>query len=124
MPRFFKAFRAHFKLRPPFFAAVILMTTAGCAGFRSCPSGDDWFGADKLKHFALSGVIAAGVTAALHEEDPETAAVAGMGVAMAAGATKEWHDLYRRDTCWSWRDLAWDFIGASVGVTAAAAARD
>jgi len=97
---------------------------AGCAGFRSCQEGDAWFGTDKYKHFAFSGAIAAAVTASFHEEDPETAAALGMGAAMAAGTTKEWHDLHKRNTCWSWRDLAWDFIGASVGVTAAAAARD
>jgi len=124
MPRFFKAFRTDFGQLVRLFFPALLLATPGCAGFRSCHEGDPWLGTDKFKHFAISGAIAAGVTAGLHEKDSDVAVAAGMGAAMVAGTAKEWHDLYNRNTCWSWKDLVWDFIGASVGASAASAIRD
>lgn len=121
MPRFFKAFRECFR---PIFklpAGLLLLILPGCAGFRPCPEEDAWFGSDKLKHFAAAGAIAGGITCALEDEGREPATAAGLGAAMAAGLGKEWYDLDIKKTCWSWKDLVWDFLGASAGVTAAAA---
>ena len=39
---------------------------------------------------------------------------------MAAGLGKETYDLRVKGTCWSWRDVFWDFLGASAGASLAA----
>jgi len=101
-----------------FFCLIAALTQTGCAGFRSCGSGDPWLGPDKVKHFTASAVIGAGATAlASTQADTGESVAIGWTTATAAGAAKEWHDLYIKKTCFSWRDLVWDMIGASVGVT-------
>ena len=98
-------------------AAVWALTT-GCAGFRPCPDG--WWGADKAQHFAAAALIGAGGTAlAPSRLEAEEAAAVGWSAAMLAGAGKEGWDANVRKTCWSWQDLFWDFLGASVGASAA-----
>ena len=100
--------------------AAVLLLQAGCVHFRTCD--DAWWGPDKAKHFAAGFVLGAGGTAlAARELDPEQAAALGWSAAMAAGAGKEFYDLRIQDTCWSWRDLFWDFLGASTGASLALA---
>lgn len=72
-----------------------------------------------MKHVAASGLIAGGVTAAMESEGRDQAFAAGIAGAMAAGAGKEWYDLTVKKACWSWKDLVWDFVGASAGATIA-----
>ena len=99
--------------------AAVLLLQAGCAGFRTC--NDAWWGPDKAKHFAAGFALAAGGTAlAANELDPEAAAAGGGSAAMAAGLGKETYDLRVKDTCWSWQDVFWDFLGASAGASLAA----
>ena len=108
-----------------FVLIVMLLIGSGCAHFRSCGSGDRWWGEDKKKHFAASALIGAGITfASSTQTDTAEAAAIGFAAAVSAGAAKEWHDLYIQKTCWSWKDLAWDIIGASVGASLAAWAVD
>ncbi|HMP97045.1 MAG TPA: hypothetical protein PKA51_09005 [Kiritimatiellia bacterium] len=99
--------------------------SVGCAGFRACGPEDDAWGADKRKHFVASALIGAGATAvAAQRNDTGDAAAMGFSVALAAGLAKEGYDLYGKQTCWSWKDLVWDVLGASVGVSLAAWATD
>ncbi|MCB1102994.1 MAG: hypothetical protein KDL10_11550, partial [Kiritimatiellae bacterium] len=102
-------------MRSCLFLCLIL---TGCANFRTCD--DAWTGPDKTKHFLAAGGISAGTYWIVREGadlDQAGASAAAMGIAMAAGLGKEAHDLHRRNTCWSWRDVVWDFIGASAGLT-------
>ncbi|HMP91200.1 MAG TPA: hypothetical protein PJ991_13450 [Kiritimatiellia bacterium] len=112
-----------------FATSIFLLTwttfVSGCANFRSCGGGDDWWGPDKKKHFAASAAIGAGTTLAVSTRaDTADAAAIGFATATAAGAAKEWYDLNIKKTCWSWKDLVWDIIGASVGASLAAWAVD
>lgn len=78
---------------------------------------DPWFGRDKLKHFGASAAISAGgsaLGAALFESE-EAAAGFGVVLSLGAGGLKEWSDS-RGDGSASWRDMAWNVIGTSVGV--------
>lgn len=109
-------------MRSRLFLALPLLLT-GCAGFRACD--DAWTGPDKTRHFLAAGAISAGAYWAAREGgdiDQGDASAASFGTAMAAGLAKEGVDLYHRNTCWSWRDVAWDAIGASVGLTLSLAA--
>ena len=99
--------------------AAVLLLQAGCAGFRTC--NDVWWGPDKAKHFAAGFALAAGGTLAARDLEPEEAAAIGWTAAMAAGLGKETYDLRVKGTCWSWRDVFWDFLGASAGASLAAA---
>lgn len=100
------------------FLAAALASSCGCAGFRTCT--DPWWGRDKAQHLALSMVIGAGSAAlAAGQLDSGEAFVTGWSAAAAAGAGKEWHDLTRKNTCWSWRDFFWDCVGASIGASLA-----
>ena len=100
--------------------AGILAVTTGCADFHTCQ--DAWWGADKAKHFAAAALIGAdGAAWAPSRLEAEEAAAAGWSAAMLAGAGKECWDANVRETCWSWRDLFWDFLGASAGASAAGA---
>jgi len=105
--------------------AVIIAST-GCTGIRACGEGDHWFGQDKAKHFLGSAVIAAGgtVIAANNTDEESDAALIGFSAAMATGLSKELYDNGVKETCFSWKDLFWDFLGASVGASIAAAAVD
>ena len=100
--------------------AAVLLLQAGCAGFRTC--NDAWLGPDKAKHFAAGFVIGAGGALAARNLGTEEAAAIGCTTAMAAGFGKEAYDLRIKGTCWSWRDVFWDFLGASAGASLALAA--
>ncbi len=104
---------------------LLCLACSGCASFRSCGNGEGWFGQDKAKHFAGSALIGGSVTAiAAQDMDTGEAVALGYAVAMSAGIGKEVYDLNVKNTCWSWKDLVWDFLGASVGITIAAQAAD
>jgi putative lipoprotein len=104
----------------PFLAASILMLfLAGCATANH--PDDHWFARDKAYHFAAASAIGAGATWAAGHEAAEP--VIGVGVAMAFGAGKELYDRDVKKTYWSWKDFAWDFVGAVAGSALAAAAQ-
>ncbi|WP_374488621.1 hypothetical protein [Zoogloea sp.] len=71
---------------------------------------DEWGGNDKAKHFAVSAALGAGATRL--DPDPWIA----FGLALAPGVAKEVYDSTRDCNRFSWRDLAWDAVGAAVGV--------
>ncbi|MDO9226051.1 MAG: hypothetical protein Q8M09_17525 [Pseudomonadota bacterium] len=83
-----------------------LFATAAClATFTSAQAADDWGGADKAQHFAVSAVL--GTASAMHFEDKWVA----FGVAMIPGVLKE-----ITDSRFSGKDLAADALGAALGV--------
>ena len=78
---------------------------------------DPWFGSDKAVHFAVSGVLAIGAYhAAMTFSDSAKARIAyGASVALIAGVGKELWDASGNGNA-SFKDLAWDVLGAAVGV--------
>jgi len=103
--------------------AVVLIFNTGCASFRGCGPDDAWLGPDKVKHFTATALIGGGVTL-LADDETDSPEALGWSAAVAAGYAKEIYDLRVKKTCFSWKDLAWDIIGASAGVTLAAWAND
>lgn len=83
---------------------------------------DPWFGADKAKHFAVSGSLSlAGYSAAWAFDQPATTRwLSGATLSLGAGAAKELWDLSGHGDA-SWRDFAWDVIGAATGLLIASA---
>ena len=71
---------------------------------------EEWSGADKAQHFALSAAF--GTLSAMHFENKWTA----FGVAMIPGLLKEIHDGSQAGNRFSGKDLAADALGAAVGV--------
>lgn len=93
--------------------AVVLVT--GCA--TASPQNDSWFGRDKAKHFLTAGLIsgAAAVIADKQGGDSQESFYFAFGTTISLGAGKEVYDLKIRKTGWSWKDLAWDALGALTG---------
>jgi len=81
---------------------------------------DDWLGADKALHFGVSAgcaLIGYGLSAPVWSERWQRA-TAGASFALSLGAAKELYDLAGHGDA-SWRDFAWDAIGAASGVLVA-----
>lgn len=81
-------------------------------------AGDDpWFARDKALHAVAGAALGAGGygAGALASKNTRARIGVGLGVALGAGAAKEWHDRGGRGTP-SWRDFAWDGVGAAAGV--------
>jgi len=93
------------KTLTPLLAAIAL-----AASFTSAQAADDWNGADKGKHFAVSAAL--GTASAMHFEDKWVA----FGVAMIPGVLKEVADSSRTNGRFSSKDLAADALGAALGV--------
>jgi uncharacterized protein YfiM (DUF2279 family) len=81
-------------------------------------AGDDWFGQDKAKHFAVCTVLAgAGYGGgALLFESPSARWLTGAGLAMGAGLGKELYDTRSGGSGFSVKDLAWDAVGTATGL--------
>ncbi len=94
------------------------MLATGCS--TPAPPNDDWLGRDKFLHLGASAALAAGASSAAYAAGMnDTAIAAGGGVSLAAGLAKETFDVRVKGTGWSWKDLAWDALGACLGATAA-----
>ncbi len=95
-------------------AAVLLASSPG----RAEPTDPDpWFGPDKFLHFTASALIASGSygLSTFAVDPPGYRAAIGAGVGLSAGVGKELFDLGGFGQP-SWKDLAWDVFGVSVGV--------
>jgi putative lipoprotein len=78
---------------------------------------DPFWGPDKALHFVAGGALAAAgyaVTTSFTEDHWKAFAIGG-GVALGAGAMKEGLDALGYGDP-SWKDFAWDAIGAAVGL--------
>lgn len=73
---------------------------------------DEWTGEDKQLHFAVSAGL--GVAAYAHTHDRARA----FGLAMVPGILKEIADSQSDGNRFSSKDLAWDALGAAVGLQA------
>ena len=78
---------------------------------------DPWFARDKAMHAAAGAVLGAGGygAGALVFTGTRARIGVGFGLALGAGAAKELYDRGGRGTP-SWRDFAWDGVGAAAGV--------
>jgi putative lipoprotein len=95
------------------FVALPIVVSASAAR----ADDDPFFGSDKALHFVAAGAIAGtgyGVTTAFAEERWK-AFVVGGSAAIAAGAAKEGLDAAGFGDP-SWKDFAWDVIGAAAGL--------
>jgi putative lipoprotein len=101
---------------PPAFLAVAAVMTAG-AGTAQAADPDPFWGKDKALHFVAAGALAGtgyALTTAATDDRWKAFAVGG-GVALGAGALKEGLDALGYGDP-SWKDFAWDAIGAAFGL--------
>lgn len=87
-----------------------LISASLIAAAPAAQAADEWFGADKTKHFAVSAVL--GAATGMHFENKWTA----FGVAMIPGLLKEISDSGQANNHFSGKDLAADALGAAIGV--------
>lgn len=103
-------------------ALGLCLGLASCTTFRASNDDEDqWFAEDKAKHFGVSAASgfattwsarSAGVPAA-------PAAATGFSITISGGLAKELWDATASDgSGWSWKDLAWDLAGTTVGTWA------
>lgn len=81
------------------------------------PEADPWFAKDKALHCSVSGVIAGGsyaAGAAIFDARGHALLAAG-ALTLTIGAGKELVDLAGLGDP-SWKDFAWDAIGAAIGL--------
>ena len=79
---------------------------------------DNWFGKDKLKHFAMSAVFAGGTTFISNNHfdfRKEKSMVIGFSFSVAIGGAKEVADSNFPEETSSVKDFIWDIVGAAAG---------
>lgn len=81
---------------------------------------DPWVSLDKALHFSASAALAGGGygLGALASDHAPTCLALGAALALSAGAAKEAFDAAGHGTP-SWRDLAWNVVGATFGLALA-----
>jgi putative lipoprotein len=98
-------------------ATALLIALMSIAPKARAAGDDPFFGRDKALHFVVAGTIAGvgyGITTAVASDRWKAFAVGG-GAAVAAGALKEGADAVGFGDP-SWKDFAWDVIGAACGL--------
>jgi putative lipoprotein len=104
-------------------ALAFALATSTIAANASAADPDPWISRDKAFHFDVSAGIAAagyGASAAWLVDARWKALAIGGGLSLVAGAGKELVDatgVFGGDP--SWKDLAWDAIGATAGLVLA-----
>jgi len=101
--------------------ALVAFLSASLAPSRAGAADDDpWTGTDKTVHFAASAGIAAGgyAVGTLAFDARGHALVLGGTLTLVIGAGKELADLAGAGTP-SWKDFAWDAMGAVAGLAVA-----
>lgn len=105
---------------------LVTLALTGCASFHwSQDQEDHWLAEDKAQHFGLSAAsgFATTWTARSAGAPTATAATGGFTVTLSGGLAKELWDATASDgSGWSWKDLAWDLAGTSVGTWAGSVA--
>ena len=100
----------------------LLSLLAGCSTFRGSVDAEDlWWAEDKAKHVTLSTLSAFGATYSARwlGVDQPRAAATGFSITLSGGLLKELWDATASDgSGWSWKDLAWDLAGTSLGTWA------
>jgi uncharacterized protein YfiM (DUF2279 family) len=79
------------------------------------PSGDSWFGVDKVKHFFMGALVQSVAYSAIRASGgSHDASLAGAtGVTASVSIAKEFWDAHSGGTA-SARDLVWDAAGAGT----------
>jgi uncharacterized protein YfiM (DUF2279 family) len=79
------------------------------------PSGDSWFGVDKVKHFFMGAFVQSVAYSAIRASGGQhDASLAGAaGITAGVGIAKEFWDAHSGGTP-SARDLVWDAAGAGT----------
>jgi len=99
--------------------AVLLICVISLGAAREVRGEDRWLAPDKALHFGMSlaaGSLAMSVVGWKGRAQPTLGGVGvGFALGVAPGLSKEGVDLCG-DGAASWRDLAWDGLGAAVGV--------
>lgn len=93
----------------PFYFKIIICLGFLCL-FTHVQAEDEWTGTDKTKHFALS--TAFGAAAYAVTENRRQAFL----LALAPGLLKEAYDSTQPNNHFSGKDMAWNALGAAVGV--------
>lgn len=98
-------------MRIPFLCTLLLLS--GCSHM----ANDRWQGQDKAQHFIASAMLsAAGNEYAQHQGySRDRSAFYGLMFSVSLGATKELWDSRSAGSGWSWKDFAWDVVGATAG---------
>ncbi len=99
------------------FTVALVAALASIANTARAAGDDPFWGPDKALHFAVAGAIAGtgyGVTTAATPDRWKAFAVGG-AAAVGAGALKEGLDAAGLGDP-SWKDFAWDVIGAACGL--------
>lgn len=93
----------------------MISASSGCATLDR--PDDDWFARDKMRHFAASAAISAGITHAAGRNDYSNgeARMISIGCTPALGAGLELFDRDVRGTYFSWKDMTWNLLGAVAG---------
>lgn len=93
--------------------APLLLT--GCSHM----ANDKWAGQDKAQHFIASAMLSAAGNEYGQHQGWSRDASAGFGFmfSVGLGASKESWDSRAAGSGWSWKDFAWDVVGAATGYT-------
>jgi len=83
---------------------------------------DDWFGKDKLKHFAVSAFYSGGIAIVADRHfdmKKDDSIMLGIGATISLGGAKEIYDHSRPHETSSIKDFIWDVAGVIAGAAAA-----
>jgi len=95
--------------------AFVIATLCACSPLP--PKDDPWTSPDKFKHAGASAVTGAVAVRVARDRDAGRCDAFRIGtvVSFGIGAGKELIDQEFRHKGWSWRDLAWDTAGGTLG---------
>lgn len=94
----------------------VLLPLLGCSACAHMAQ-DNWTGRDKTAHFFSSAaMVAAGSAVAEHQNVSRGhGRTIGFAFSLSLGAAKEAYDSRAAGSGWSWKDFAWDGLGAAAG---------
>ena len=103
--------------KAPVLTSLMLAVAVLCACSPLPPKDDPWDSIDKFKHAGVSAVIGAVAVRAARDRNTGhcDAFRFGTAVTLGIGTGKELIDQEIRKVGWSWRDLAWDAAGGTLG---------
>jgi uncharacterized protein YfiM (DUF2279 family) len=98
---------------------IFLLTACAATAQNKSHRGkrDPWLGEDKVYHFLTSSVIGAAATkiAVNNNAAPCDAVFIGISTTFVIGSGKEWYDKTVKKTFFSWKDMAWNIAGGTLG---------
>jgi len=101
---------------------IFIVLFATQCSFADDNKKDDWFGKDKLKHFAVSAFYSGGtaIVANRHfDMKKDDSIILGIGVTISLGGAKEIYDHSRPTETSSIKDFIWDIGGVIAGAAIA-----